>query len=219
MDSRSSYHLALKKLKDELMYMGSVVEEQIRNAVDSLSRQDEKKAIELIEKDDRIDDMMLDIEDQCIRLVALQQPMAGDLRTISMASKIAVDLERIADHAVDIARITKRLIGEPLVKPLEDIPRMAEYCVRMLRECLTAYADGNVQRAASLAELDDEVDRLYAKIIYDITGLMSTDPIRNKQLIHLLMVGHYLERVADHTTNIAEGTIFMVTGRRSDLNQ
>jgi phosphate transport system protein len=219
MDSRSNYHQTLKIMQDELMRMGTTVETQIVKAVESLKNQDEKMAAALIEGDDAIDDQMLDIEDKCLRLVALQQPMAGDLRTISMAGKIAVDLERIADHAVDIARITKRMIGEPLIKPLEDIPLMSEWCIKMLRECLYAYSTGNIHQAAALAELDDEVDRLYSKIVNDITGLMSTDPVRNKQLIHLLMVAHYLERVADHTTNIAEGTIFMVTGRRKDLNK
>lgn len=219
MDSRSSYHQTLKTLQNELLQMGATVEKQIMGAVESLKNLDEKSALRLIEDDDRIDNWMLDIEDRCLRLVALQQPMAGDLRTISMAGKIAVDLERIADHAVDIARITKRMIGETLIKPLVDIPLMADQCIVMLRECLLAYSEGNIHRAAALAELDDEVDRLYSKLVNEVTALMSTDQARNKQLIHLLMVAHYLERVADHATNIAEGTIFMVTGRRKDLNK
>jgi phosphate transport system protein len=206
-------------MQDELMHMGKYVEKQIYIAVNSLKNMDVLTAEKVIEEDDLLDNMMLDIEDRCLRLIALQQPMAGDLRIISMASKMAVDLERIADHAVDIARITKRLVGEELVKPLEDLPLMAELCNKMLQECLLAYTEGNVNRAAYMAELDDEVDRIYSSVVNEVVGMLGTEPLRNKQLIQLLMAAHFLERVADHATNIGEGIIFMVTGKRKDLNK
>jgi phosphate transport system protein len=219
LDTRSNYHQTLKSMQDELIHMGKTVEQQIHRAVDSLRNLDVALAQSVIDEDDLLDNMMLDIEDRCLRLVALQQPMAVDLRIISMASKLAVDLERIADHAVDIARITKRLVGEQLVKPLVDLPRMAELCTKMLQESLLAYTEGNVNRAAYMAELDDEVDRIYSTVANEVVGLLGTDPLRNKQLIQLLMAAHYLERVADHATNIGEGVIFMVTGKRKDLNK
>jgi phosphate transport system protein len=162
--------------------------------------------------------MMLKIEERCLRLIALQQPMASDLRIIGTASKIAVDLERIADHAVDIAKITRRLAGEELFRPLVVIPRMAEMAIDMLRESLYSYLNQDVNRAASLADRDDEVDQLYSTLMQDMTGLMSTDIAHNRQLFHLIMVAQFLERVADHTTNIGEGVIYMVTGKRKDLN-
>jgi phosphate transport system protein len=218
MDTRLSYHQSLVELQSDLLTMGRQVEAQIQSAIESLSDLDAKKARETIENDDQIDDMMLKIEERCLRLIALQQPMASDLRIIGTASKIAVDLERIADHAVDIAKITKRLSGEKLIRPLVVIPQMAEIALEMLRESLLAYLEQNVNRAASLAERDDEVDRLYGSLMQDMIGLMSVDMPQNRQLFHLIMVAQFLERVADHTTNIGEGVIYMVTGKRKDLN-
>lgn len=206
-------------MQNLLMHMGATVERQIFRAVDSLKNLDGALAQSVIDEDDALDQMMLDVEDRCLRLVALQQPMAGDLRIISMATKLAVDLERIADHAVDIARITKRLVGEELIKPVVDLPKMAELCIKMLQESLLAYTEGNVNRAAYMAELDDEVDRIYSGVINEVLPLLSNDALRNKQLMQLMMAAHYLERVADHATNIGEGVIFMVTGKRKDLNK
>jgi phosphate transport system protein len=218
MDTRMSYHQSLSELQTDLLIMGRQVEQQIQSAVDSLSTLDEQKARETISNDDQIDDMMLTIEERCLRLIALQQPMASDLRIIGTASKIAVDLERIADHAVDIAKITRRLAGEALTKPLVVIPKMAEIAIEMLRDSLISYLEQDVNRAASLADRDDEVDQLYSSLMQDMTGLMSTDIPHNRQLFHLIMVAQFLERVADHTTNIGEGVIYMVTGKRKDLN-
>jgi phosphate transport system protein len=218
MDTRLSYHQSLIELQSDLLKMGRQVEVQIQSAVDSLSTLDEQKARETIGNDDQIDDMMLKIEDRCLRLIALQQPMASDLRIIGTASKVAVDLERIADHAVDIAKITRRLAGEELFRPLIVIPKMAEIAIEMLRESLISYTEQDVNRAASLADRDDEVDQLYASLMQDMTALMSADIPHNRQLFHLIMVAQFLERVADHTTNIGEGVIYMVTGKRKDLN-
>jgi phosphate transport system protein len=218
MDTRLSYHQSLAELQSDLLKMGQQVEMQIQAAVDSLSLLDEKKARETINNDDLVDDMMLKIEERCLRLIALQQPMASDLRIIGTASKVAVDLERIADHAVDIAKITVRLSGEDLFRPLVVIPQMAEIALEMLRESLLSYTLQDVNRAASLADRDDEVDQLYSSLMQDMTGLMSADIPHNRQLFHLIMVAQFLERVADHTTNIGEGVIYMVTGKRKDLN-
>ncbi|MCP3772202.1 phosphate signaling complex protein PhoU [Paenibacillus sp. MZ04-78.2] len=218
MDNRINFHQSLDLLQKDLLDMGNNVARLIRQAVEALARQDEGLARQTIEEDDRIDEMTARIEEDSLRLIALQQPMASDLRIISMALKIATDLERIADHAVDIAKICIRLNGQELAKPLEDIPRMAELTQNMLQESLLAYTERDVHRAAALAEKDDEVDKLYSVIVNDIIMLMGTDFAKNRQLSQLMLAAHFLERVADHSTNIGEGVIFMVTGKRKDLN-
>lgn len=219
MDTRSSFHHAIDELQKELVRMGTNVEGLIHQAVESLAKLDEDMAKHIVAQDDAIDAAMLRIEQRCLNLIALQQPMASDLRIIGMALKIAIDLERIADHAVDIAKITMRLFGQRLVKPLIDIPQMAEIAKEMLRESLISYTDRDIHRAAALAQKDDQVDKLYSNIHQEIIALLGTDSAANKQLVHLLMVAHNLERVADHTTNIGEGVIFLVTGKRKDLNK
>jgi phosphate transport system protein len=218
MDTRLNFHHSVEELQQVLLRMGALVEESISKAIESLATLDEKLAITTVNQDDVIDELMLEVEERCLRLIALQQPMASDLRIIGMALKIATDLERISDHAVDIAKISIRLSGEELIKPLEDIPRMAMLVRNMLQESLLSYMELNIHRAAALAEKDDEVDKLYSHLMNDIIGLMSSDFQRNRQLSHLMFVAHYLERVADHATNIGEGVIYMVTGKRKDLN-
>lgn len=218
MDNRVNFHQSLEHLQEDLLQMGSQVEGLIRQAVDALSMLDEKLARLTIEQDDYIDQMLVKIEENSLRLIALQQPMAGDLRTISTAFKIATDLERIADHAVDIAKICIRLSGEELVKPLEDIPRMAELTQMMLRESLLAFTERDIHRAAALAEKDDEVDKLYSTIMNDTNSMMGSDFAKNRQLSQLMLAALFLERVGDHSTNIGEGVIYMVTGKRKDLN-
>ncbi|WP_135555271.1 phosphate signaling complex protein PhoU [Paenibacillus cymbidii] len=218
MDTRANYHQSVEGLQKELLYMGTLVEQQINLAVESLAEGDETKARTTIGQDDEVDNMMIKVEEHCLSLIALQQPMASDLRIISMAQKIAVDLERIGDHAVDIAKITIRLAGQPLYKPLVRIPQMADIARDMLQESLRAYTERNVNRAAALAERDDEVDKLYSAIMQELIPQMGTDVTASRQMMYLVMVAQYLERVADHTTNIGEGVIYMVTGKRKDLN-
>lgn len=218
MDNRINFHQALDQLQEKLLEMGGQVQDMIVQAVKALARQDEKLARQTIAQDDRIDEMTLTIEEESLRLIALQQPMASDLRIISAALKIATDLERIADHAVDIAKICLRLNGEELVKPLETIPQMAELSQIMLRESLLAFTERDVHRAAALAEKDDQVDKLYSGVANELLQLMGSDFAVNRQLTQLLLTAHFLERVADHTTNIGEGVIYMVTGKRKDLN-
>lgn len=218
MDTRTSFHQNVDELQQSLLKMGSLVEESISNAVDALAKLDDKLAKKIVVEDDIIDGLMLEIEERCLRLIALQQPMAGDLRIIGTALKIATDLERISDHAVDIAKIAIRLSGEELIKPLEDIPHMAVLVRDMLHESLLSYTERNIHRAAALAEKDDEVDKLYSNLMNEIIGMMNNEFARNRQLSHLMFVAHYLERVADHCTNIGEGVIYIVTGKRKDLN-
>lgn len=219
MDTRSNFHTAISEMQNNLLLMGKNVEEAIEHAVDALTKVDVELAQKVIDQDDNIDDAMLHIEEECLRLIALQQPMGRDLRVIGTAMKIAVDLERIADHAVDIAKITVRLKGEELAKPLIDIPKMAEISIEMLRESLISYTERNIHRAAALAEKDDQVDRLYAAVMHDTLSLMGDDYARNRQLVLLIQIAYWLERVADHATNIGEGVIYMATGKRKNLNE
>lgn len=218
MDARPGFHQSLSVLQRELQDMGESVKDLVLKSVESLAKFDEIMARQVIKNDDLIDDYLTTIDELCLRLIALQQPMASDLRIIGTAMKIATDLERIADHAVDIAKITIRLAGEELVKPLEVIPEMADIAIEMLHESLHSYTERDVHRAASLAEKDDRVDKLYSSVMQELMGMMGSDYNRNRQLTHLLFVAHFLERVADHTTNIGEGVIYMVTGKRKDLN-
>ncbi|MBP1963582.1 phosphate signaling complex protein PhoU [Paenibacillus aceris] len=218
MDARPGFHQSLTLLQTELLEMGENVKELILKSVDSLATLNEKAAQQVIKNDDQIDDYLTRIDELSLRLIALQQPMASDLRIIGTALKIATDLERIADHAVDIAKITIRFAGEELVKPLETIPQMADIAIEMLQESLVSYMERDVHRAAALAEKDDRVDKMYSTVMTELMGMMNSDYHRNRQLTHLLLVAHFLERVADHTTNIGEGVIYMVTGKRKDLN-
>lgn len=217
--NRHSFHDQLTDLQQDILKMGTLVQEAIHKAVRSLAQKDLNLAQEVIEGDDRVDDMELDIEKRCLQLLALQQPMAIDLRTIGTALKIVTDLERMADHATDIAKVTIRLGGEPLIKPLVDIPRMAELAQMMVHEAIHAYVDRDHQQALKMIELDDEVDHLYGQIFRELLTYMMEDPKTIKQATHLLFVASHLERIADHATNLGEWIIYMVTGERKELNK
>jgi phosphate transport system protein len=218
METRSSFHHSLDELQRKLLDMGASVEHMIYSAVESLARHDHKLANDVIDSDNKIDESLQDIEELSLQLIALQQPMASDLRIIGTALKISTDLERIADHAVDIAKITNRLSGEELVKPLEDIHRMVNLAKGMLWQSLLSYKERNVHHAAALSEKEEQVDTLYGRIMSEMVELMGSETTKNHQLTHLMMVAHHLERVADHIINIGEGVIYMVTGTRKVLN-
>ncbi len=216
--TRDVFDRALEELQREILRMGGLVEQVIYDAVHSLATKDESLADEVIKGDRVIDQMELDIENMCLKLIATQQPIAGDLRKISTGFKIITDLERMADLAVDIAKVTKRLAGQPLIKPLVDIPRMAALAQQMVKDGLDAYVKGDVELAVSLNAKDDEVDHIYAQIFRELLTYMMEDPRTISQAAYLLFVGRYLERIADHATNIAERVIYLVTGERPDLN-
>lgn len=216
---RNSFHDELRKLQDDLLKMGSLVEEAIFLAVNSLAKQDSELAQRVIDGDDRIDDYELEIERNCLRLLALQQPLAKDLRIIGTALKIITDLERMADHAVDIAKITLKMADQPLIKPLVDIPRMAQIAKDMTRDSLTAYVNQDKELAYVMIKRDDEVDHLYNQIFRELLLIMMEDPKKINQATLLSIVGLHLERIADHATNLGEWVIYMVTGVREDLNK
>lgn len=219
MDSRRSFHDKLQQLIADLLVMGNLVEESIIKAVKALKEQDLELARQVIAEDDRIDQMELAIEDRCLTLIARQQPMAKDLRKIATGLKIITDLERIADHASDIAKICLRINNEPLIKPLVDIPRMADKAKKMVNDALDSFAQSDVALAYQLCRDDDEIDHLHNQIFRELLTYMLEDPRTIKQATRLLFVSSYLERIGDHATNLGEWLIYMVTGERKELNK
>lgn len=212
--ARRSFDEELKELKQEMLTMGSYVEEAIHKAIKALAEQEIDLAREVEENDARIDEYEVRIEEKCIRLIALQQPVAKDLRTIGMITKIITDLERIADNACNIARIARKIGDEPLVKPLIDIPRMAELACLMVHQSLNAFINQDLEMARETAMCDEEVDLLNDQIFRELLTFMMADPATINQSTYLLFVGRYLERIADHATNICERVIYMTTGQR-----
>jgi len=217
--AREQFHTELLKLQQEILRMGALVEEQMARAVQSLTEQNLELADLVVADDDKVDNLEMDIERRCLTMLALQQPLAGDLRTVSTALKIITDLERMADHAVDIAKVTRQIAPEPFVKPLVDIPRMATVAAHMVRSALNAYVARDVDMALAMIRMDDEVDHLYRVIFEDLLDIMRQDPASSYQATYLLFVANYLERIADHATNLGEWVLYMVTGERKSLNR
>lgn len=215
--ARRSFDEELKGLKEDMLKMGSYVEEAIHKAVKSLAEQDLDLADEVNKEDERIDDFETKIEEKCIRLIALQQPVAKDLRTIGMITKIITDLERIGDNACNIARITEKIGDEKLIKPLIDIPRMAELARKMVHQSLDAFVNVDADLARETAKTDEEVDILNDQIFRELLTIMMGNPKTINQSTYLLFVGRYLERIADHATNICERIIYMTTGKRESF--
>jgi phosphate transport system protein len=217
--TRTGFDIALRGLHNDLLRMGSIVEKQIHQCVESLVNQDDKLADNIIKNDDLVDNMQKEIENKCIRLIAKEQPLAIDLRTIFTATKIVTDLERMADYAVDIAKITKRLKKEKYVKELIDIPKMGQIVMKMIRSALDAYVAADVDSAYETCKMDDDIDCLYKSIFTEMLTIMSNSKENINQITQLLFVCKYLERVGDHVTNICEWTIYLVTGELKDLNE
>lgn len=218
MNARRHFHDELKQLTDNLLIMGNLVEQSIDKAILALKEQDLELAQQVVDEDDRIDQLELEIEAQCLTLIARQQPMAKDLRKIATGLKIITDMERIADHASDIAKTCLRIGNEPLIKPLIDIPRMAERARAMLKMALDSFVEENVEMAYQVCKDDDEIDKCHNQIFRELLTYMMEDPRNIRQATFLLFVSSYLERIGDHATNLGEWLIFMVTGERQELN-
>ncbi|MDK2901563.1 MAG: phosphate transport system protein [Thermosediminibacterales bacterium] len=215
---RSGFQRELDELYQDVLKMGSIVEQQIFNAVESLKNKDKELAEKVIKDDDIVDNLETSIEDKCIKLIARQQPMAKDLRIIFTGIKIVTDLERMSDYATDIAKFTIRLLGEKYVKPLIDIPRMSEKTRKMVKDALDAYVHEDTELARQVCADDDEIDHLYKQIFNELLIIMMQDPRTIKQATQLLFSARALERIADHATNLGEWVIFQVTGKKKDLN-
>ena len=212
--ARQGFNHELEVLRQEILEMGTRVEEAIGQAVLSLTKQDLELAQRVMAGDDDIDQMESDIEDKCMVLIARQQPLARDLRIIGTGLKITTDLERVGDHAFDIAKITLSIGKQPLIKPLVDIPRMSAMAQKMLKDSLVAYINLDMALAEQVCAADDAVDDIYHQTFRELLTYMMEDPTTIKQATQLLFVARYLERVADHATNIGEWVIYLVTGQR-----
>lgn len=218
MKNRQAYDIALRELKQKLLHMGGDMQEALREAISALKTLDPVKAQQVVDGDQELNHQEHDIEDLCIRLIATQQPVATDLRKIIAAIRIASDLERMADLAVDVAKTAIRLKSQRLIKPLIDIPKMAAMCDQMVSDALNAFVGNNVALAEKLAEQDDEIDHTYRKVVEELFTLSAEKPEVISQAVSLAFVGRYLERIGDHATNIGESVIYIVSGERSDLN-
>ena len=205
-------------LQEKLQLMGSLVEESIAQSIVALREQDFVLAQKVVDADDIIDDLEVEIEAKIVEFIATQQPMARDLRRVTTLFKMINDLERMADYATSIAKITLRIGHEPLIKPLVDIPRMAVLSQKMVKQALDAYVREDVELAVAVGNDDDEVDKLFGQIFRELLTIMMENPKTITQATHLLFVGRWLERIADHATNIAEEVIFLATGEKRNLN-
>lgn len=214
---RDQFHKELQHLQEELLVMSSMVEKAIERSVASLKTRDAALAQEVISADRAINQQRFEIEEGCLLLIARQQPMASDLRVLAAILNIITDLERMGDHAAGIARITILVGNEPPLKPLIDIPRMAEVAGEMLRGSLNAFVERNVAEAQRIATRDDEVDELYNQVYRELLTFMMADPGTINRATHLLWAAHNLERIADRVTNICERVLFLVTGRMVEI--
>lgn len=215
--TRSQFEEELENLRGSLLTMGNAVDEMLSKSIRALEERDFKLATDVISADDDVDAMDVDIESQCIRLIALQQPMARDLRLIGTALKINTDLERIGDHAVDIAKVARKLARDAFDQPLPDVSVMASNVREMLESALTAFVGHDLGLVQKVVEADDEVDTLFHLIRRDLHNAMRENPVVVVQASYMLFVAHYLERVADHAVNIAERVYFVETGHLAQL--
>jgi phosphate transport system protein len=200
----------LEELKESLLRMATLVEEAINNAVQSLVKRDSELTQKTFEAEDRINAMDIAIDSKCLKLLALRQPMAVDLRFITSTMKIVTDLERMGDQAINIAERAISLNQEPQLKPYIDIPRMAEIAQSMVKDVLDAFVNDDSKLARSVCERDDLVDGLNDQVFRELLTYMISDPRTITRAVHLMIVCRCLERIADHATNIAEDVIFMV---------
>ncbi|QWU17859.1 phosphate transport system protein [Paenibacillus sophorae] len=208
----------LDELRNLLRQMAEHVIDALEGAVLSLQKLDTSRAQEIVQADVHLNEMEEKIMDIGSRLIVTQQPVAKDLRRIIVAFRISSDLERMGDLALDVAKVTLRIQGQDLIKPLVDIPRMAEIVTLMTSEAITAYLDENTDLAHKMAMDDDQVDHLYSSMINDLYTYMIEKPEAVSQAMLLTLVGRYIERIADHATNIGESVVYLVTGKRPDLN-
>jgi phosphate transport system protein len=207
------YDEDLKKLREDILYMGGLVEDQIQKAVKSLVDRDSDMANIIIERDHEVNRLDVDIDDLCIRLLALHQPAGRDLRFITTGLKITTDLERIGDMAVNICERALELNQEPQLKPYIDIPRMTQIAQGMIRESLDAFVREDTDLALKVCKDDEQVDQLNSQIFREVITFMIGDPLTINRAMKLASISKYLERIADHATNIAELVVFMVKGK------
>ncbi len=203
----------LNVLNEKLLHMARLVEESVALSVRSLKDRNEEYAHEVLRKEVEVNLLDVDIDELCMKLLALRQPMAGDLRFITSGMKIGAELERMGDLAVNIAEVSLDLLKVPPLKPLIDIPRMAAVAQSMVKDSLNAFVNRDEKLARAVCERDDEVDSLNDQIFRELLTYMMNDPTTINRAVGLILIGRHLERIADHATNIGEDVIFMVAGK------
>ncbi|HEY3060189.1 MAG TPA: phosphate signaling complex protein PhoU [Chloroflexota bacterium] len=216
---RTTFHRELERLQDEVLVVGSMVEKATLRAVDALRERDIAAAHVIESEDALVNRKRFEIEEAALLLIATQQPMASDLRRLAAIVHIVTDLERMGDYAAGIAHICIQIADEPLIKPLIDLPRMADIAASMLRRALDAFIARDVAAAEAIAREDDQVDALYQQVYRELLMLMLTNPRTIDQATHLLWVAHNLERVADRVQNICERVVFVATGRMHEFSR
>jgi phosphate transport system protein len=214
---RKTFENEIQLVKDDVLLLGSMVEQAILNSVEALKKRDIKASEKIFAGDMKINKKRFDIENKLMILIATQQPMAHDLRLLASCMEIISELERMGDYAKGIANINIRMGDAPLLKPLIDIPRMAQIGVDMLHHALTAFVNEDVQAAQSIPIQDDEVDALYNQVYRELMTFVIQDAKTMERANWLLWVAHNLERVADRVTNICERTVFIVTGEMTEI--
>src|SRR5262245_19815952 len=207
------FHEELEALKQTLLAMGGLVEEQIRRVMSALLERDSALAQEVIDRDRQVNAYDVEVDEKCVELLALYQPAAGDLRFITTAMKIVTDRERIGDQAVNIAKRVLELNREPQLKPYIDLPRMAEKAQRMVKESLDAFVARDTALARQVCGEDSEVDQLKEQIFRELLTFMMEDPRTIPRAIRVILISRFMERVADHATNIAEMVVYLVEGK------
>jgi len=215
---RHSFDLQLSEIQQEMLLMATMVESAITRSIEALKDRDTDLARQVIADDLKVNATRYEIEHKCMELVATQQPIAGDLRTVFSVLHIIVDLERMGDHAEGIAKIAIMLASDPPLKPYIDIPRMAETAAGMLMASLEAFKDRDEAAARRIVDQDDEVDALYDLVYRELLTIMIADPTTIERATHLTWVAHNLERIADRATNICERVVFLVSGQIEELN-
>ena len=216
--TRTDFVHQLEELRGSVVSLSSMVEKALARSIDALTRQDVQLANAVMQGDAAINEQRWAIEEFALLIIATQQPIAGDLRGIAAAIHIVTDLERMADHAVGIAKIVSDIASEPLLKPLVDTPRMAEIAGGMLTDSISAYIANDAEAAREVAQRDDLVDTFYNQIYRELLTFMMADPSTINRATHLLWVAHNIERIGDRATNICERVIFAVTGEMIEVN-
>lgn len=216
---RETLDRAIDELLEQVLIQGSMVENALRDSVDALKNRNIDDAKIIYDGDRQINKIHFDIEEDVITLIATQQPMARDLRLLAAILEITTELERMGDYAKGIARITVRIGRDELLKPISEIPPMAEVCISMLHKALQAFIDRDAKAARSIPKEDDQVDAFYNRIYRELMDQMISNPSTIDQANHLLWVAHNLERVADRVTNICERIVFVVTGELLEMDR
>jgi phosphate transport system protein len=217
METRTAFHKKQREIQDDILAMGSMVSKAISRSIEALKNRNLDLAQQIIADDKKVNQKRFEIEEKCVELIATQQPMASDLRIILAVLNIVSEVERIGDYAEGIAKIAIMIGDEPPLKPLIDIPRMAEQTVSMLYRSLDAFVNRDAEAARKISTEDDAIDHLYDQVFRELLIFMAEDPKTITRATRLIWVAHNLERSADRVTNICERVVFVVTGKMEEI--